>query len=61
VILRYMFESERANLDYGVQVSGMADENDIIGSASEIVKGNALLCVTNLDFFARNAGNYCKI
>lgn len=39
-----MFESERTNLDYGVQVSGMADENDIIGSASEIVKGNATMC-----------------
>ena len=34
-----MFEGETTNLNGNVQVIGMADENDIIGSASEIIKG----------------------
>lgn len=40
-----MFEVERTEFNYNNQLIGMADENDIIGSASEIIKGK-LFCLT---------------
>lgn len=40
-----MFEVERTEFNYNNQLIGMADENDIIGSASEIIKGE-LFCLT---------------